>query len=460
MPGKRAVPVLPAMAEAHPTAAQPLVPIDGSLTWVRYQVLGMLGLLSFILYLDRICINQAVVPIENELGLSNTEMGRVLAAFTLAYGLFEIPTGRWGDRYGSRGVLTRIVLWWSVFTMLTGAATGLTMLLVVRFLFGAGEAGALPNAARVVARWFPAGARGPAQGMVVTSALIGGAVSPVLAQSLIASFGWRWAFAALGVPGIVWGIAFYWWFRDNPAEHPMVNENERRYITEGSPPHKPGEAHPPVPWPWVLSSANIWFLGGVITCGAFTTYMIFSWYPTYLQKARDVSPALSSWLTSLVLAGGAVGSVAGGWVSDWLVRRTGDRRWSRSAIGIVSLSSAALAMALSVHIESAWLAAAWTTWACLAIHFQLAAWWGVVTEISGKHLGALFGLMNSLGIPGAMGSPLFLGWFVDWLQRQGYVGRAQWDPAFYIYAGVLILGACFWFFIDATKSAIEAPSAG
>src|SRR4051812_16956223 len=110
-------------------------------TCVRYQVLLALCLLSFVLYLDRICIGQAVGDIETELDISHTRMGFVLAAFTLAYGLFEVPVGHWGDRHGSRGVLTRIVLWWSLFTMLTGAATGFYLLLIVRFLFGAGEAG-------------------------------------------------------------------------------------------------------------------------------------------------------------------------------------------------------------------------------------------------------------------------------------------------------------------------------
>lgn len=181
----------------------------GSASRVRYGVLGLLCLLSFILYLDRICIGQAVSAIEKELGISHTAMGFVLGAFTIAYGLFEIPTGHWGDRYGSRRVLTRIVLWWSAFTVLTGVATGLVMLIVVRFLFGAGEAGALPNAARVVARWFPAGARGPAQGLVVTSALVGGAASPIMAEYLIQSLGWRWSFVVLGLPGVLWAAAFY-----------------------------------------------------------------------------------------------------------------------------------------------------------------------------------------------------------------------------------------------------------
>ena len=124
-------------------------------TLVRYGVLAFLCVLAFILYLDRICISQAAPKIEKELGISHTQMGNVLTAFTVAYSLFEVPIGWWGDKYGSRGVMARIVVWWSVFTALTGAARGLTYLLIVRFLFGAGEAGAYPNAARILSRWFP-----------------------------------------------------------------------------------------------------------------------------------------------------------------------------------------------------------------------------------------------------------------------------------------------------------------
>ncbi len=190
-------------------------------SYVRYGVLGMLCLLSFILYLDRVCISQSLTDIQDDLKLSHGDMSYVLGAFTLAYGLFEVPIGHWGDRYDSRGVLARIAIWWSAFTVLTGACNGLTMLIVVRFLFGGGEAGALPNAARVIAQWFPPHGRGPAQGMIMTSALIGGAVSPLPAQSLIdlPQLGWRGAFVVLGLPGLLWAAAFYCWFRDDPAEH-------------------------------------------------------------------------------------------------------------------------------------------------------------------------------------------------------------------------------------------------
>src|SRR5579883_957729 len=202
-------------------------------TQVRYRVLAFLCSLSLVVYLDRICISQAVGPIQQELGIDNRWMGYVLSAFTLAYGLFEIPTGHWGDRYGSRGVLTRIVLWWSVFTALTGASAGLAMLLVVRFLFGAGEAGALPNTARVLRSWFPESSRGRAQGTVTPAMLLGGAVAPVAAQFLIDQAGWRWSFVIFGLIGLGWAVSFYRWFRDEPADHPATNEAERRLIDAG-----------------------------------------------------------------------------------------------------------------------------------------------------------------------------------------------------------------------------------
>jgi MFS family permease len=428
-------------------------------TRVRYGVLTYLALLSFVLYIDRVCMAQAAKPIQIELGLDNFWMGFVHGSFLVAYGLFEVPTGRWGDRYGSRGVLARIVVWWSLFTVLTGVASGLAMLLVVRFLFGAGEAGALPNAARVVARWFPPGKRGPAQGVVTTSTLIGGAATPVLTAFLIELMGWRWAFVIFGCLGVAWAFAFYSWYRDDPAEHPAVNEAELRLLIGGKSPSPPA-VHPPIPWRLVLTSANVWLLGGVITCSAFASYLFYTWYPTYLQSARGLSNTESGLLTSMVLAGGAIGCLLGGYLGDWLVQRTGERRWSRRVLGSGGHFVAALALGASTLVDSPLAAALCAGLACLSSNVQLATWWAAVTDVSGKHLGALFGLLNSMGVPGAFVSPVFFGWASQWLGNLGYTGRNQFDPLFYVYALVLLVGATGWLFVDATRSVVEPPVTG
>src|SRR6185295_198933 len=193
---------------------------------VRHAVLAMLVLLSVVTYLDRICISISAKEIQADLGLSESQWGWVLGAFLLAYGLFEIPSGGLGDRIGQRKVLTRIVLWWSAFTALTPLAHNYYMLVATRFLFGAGEAGAYPNASGCISRWFPAAERARAQGLVWGASRLGGALTPLIVVPLKAWLGWKvcfWLFASLGV---VWAVAWVWWFRDDPAKHPAVSEQE------------------------------------------------------------------------------------------------------------------------------------------------------------------------------------------------------------------------------------------
>ena len=447
-------------------------------TSVRYAVLGFLAAMTFVLYLDRVCISKAGPRIQEELGISNTAMGFVFAAFTLSYGLFEIPTGRWGDRYGSRGVLTRIVVWWSVFTALTGAAGGFLMLLLVRFLFGAGEAGALPNSARVLREWFPESSRGWAQGLVTTAMMIGGAAAPMASQALIDTVGWRWSFGVFGIIGLLWATAFYLWFRDNPSDHPATNQAEKRLIAEGKNPPKalvvepevlaPDlaveigddlQAHEPIPWKIVLRNANVWLLGGVMMTMSGVYYMLISWYPTYLERARGASPVQSGRLASLVLGAGAFGCFFGGWLTDWLVKKTGDRRWGRTAQSVGGAALAALGILVSLLTESTILASVFVALACLGVQIQLPAWWASATQVSGRHLGALFGLMNMIGALGAICSQLFLGSLADIMGKWGRTGRAQWDPGFFAYVAVALVGMTLWSLIDPRKT-VESHSKG
>src|SRR5260370_533261 len=186
----------------------------------RYQVLGMIALLSIITFLDRVCISVAGVRIKADLGLSNEQFGWVLAAFALGYAALEVPTGALGDRIGPRRVLMRIVIWWSIFTSLTGLAMGYVAMLVIRFLFGAGEAGGAPNSSVAISRWFPLIERGRAQSFIWAGSRIGGALAPLLIFPLQMMFGWRAAFYVLGAVGIVWAAIWYWWFRDEPSEMP------------------------------------------------------------------------------------------------------------------------------------------------------------------------------------------------------------------------------------------------
>ncbi len=435
----------------HETPADALAPLLPAPTRARYGVLGFLCSLSFVLYLDRVCFGQAVVPIENDLGLTNTQIGYASGAFAIAYGLFEVPTGRWGDRFGSRGVLARIVVWWSLFTALSGAANGLVMLVTVRFLFGAGEAGAYPNVARIIARWFPRNERGAAQGIVITSAQLGGALAPVMAAYSIAEIGWRSTFVAFSLLGIAWAAAFYVWFRDDPAAHPRTNAAERSLLATTESRSPQAENHPPIPWKVILSSRNIWLLGTLQTCSSFLSYMFMVWYPAYLERGRQVDPLQTGQLASLVLFGGAVGCFVSGFVNDWLARLTHYHPMRFRIFGFCGTMIAAVALLVSIQCESPLATSIWASLSLMAALSQQTTFWAVTTEISGAHLGVVFGLMNSMGVPGAFASSMFLGQFVDWMTSLDYVGREQWDPAFYVYAGVLVIGAFCWLFVDSNQ---------
>ncbi|WP_437200819.1 MFS transporter [Planctomicrobium sp. SH664] len=412
------------------------------------RVLAFLCSLLFILYLDRVCISQAIVAIQDEFILSNRQVGMILLAFTLAYGLFEVPTGYWGDRFGSRIVLTRIAVWWSIFTVLTAFCIGFYSLLTVRFLFGAGEAGAFPNSARIVARWFPARERGRVQGFVLASAMIGGTVAPVITGYLIDFGGWRLAFVLFGGLGVVWAIAFASWFRDDPAQHPAVNDAERRLLDDNS--EMFAQHHDSIPWRAALRHRSVWLLGTITACGAFMSYLYYSWYAKYLQAARGADLVEAGWLASLVLGGGLCGTLLGGLVADRFPQNGPVRmRWMRFyCCGCFLLSG--ICLLLSVLTNSLPLSGILACASCLLMSCQQSSWWSCVNELGGRHLGTLFGLMNSLGLPGAMASQYFFGASADWRETLGYAGRAQWDPAFAVYICLLWVAAFCWLFVDST----------
>ncbi len=411
-------------------------------TRVRYGVFALLCGLTFVLYLDRTCIGQAVPSMQADLNLSNERMGHVAAAFTIAYGLFEVITGHWGDRYGSRAVLTRIVLWWSAFTALTGTATGYVYLLVVRFLFGAGEAGALPNAARITETWFPFESRGKVRGIVNMPMMLGAVAAPPMTAYLIKEIGWRWVFAVYGLLGVVWAALFWWWFRDRPAEHPRVNARELELI--GPPPRRP--EHAGIPWGPLFGNRNVWLLGTVISTGACTVYTLFTWYPKYLMAVHELPSTTAGWLSGSVMLGGALGCLVGGWLADAAVCRFRGTRWTRSSVGAASFALAAIGMLAGAAGQSPFATTFWFALACGGIHLHGGAYWGVAADIGGAHVGSLFAVINSLGVVGAAGGQLAL----------GYIPQEYWQQA-YGGCGVLLgVGALCWACVDARRPLMPA----
>jgi len=414
---------------------------DQPATNARYATLAYLCGLTLILYLDRMCIGKAAPFIQDDLGLTDLSMGFIHAAFMLGYGLFEVVTGHWGDRFGSRRVLIRIVIWWSIFTALTGAVTGFIMLLVVRFLFGAGEAGALPNVSRVVDLWFPASERGRVRGFVHTPALVGGMLAPLLTAYLIEQIGWRWVFVVFGSVGVGWAIGFSRWFRDRPAEHPAVNAAELALI---GPSPSINNAHR-LPIRPILRSRNVWLLSGVLASGACCINLIFAWYPTYLEKLLGVSNVQSGWWNSLIMTGGAAGCLVGGWLADIARRRVVTPRWTFPVVGGPAFALAALAMALSTFATSVEWKTIILAVACFGIHCHAGSWWGASSAMSAPHTAAVFGVINSFGVLSAAVSQVAF----------GAVPRANWDDAFLVSAALLAVGSVCWCLVDVRKQVFQ-----
>ncbi|MEQ1825076.1 MAG: MFS transporter [Pirellula sp.] len=409
----------------------------------RFIVAAWLCSMAAVLYLDRVCWAKAAPSIQREFSLTNIQMAYLAMSFQIAYGLFEIPTGRWGELIGARRVLTRITLWWSAFTALSGVATGFSSLLVIRFLFGAGEAGAYPNAARVLTRWFPKQERGRVQGVMLSVSLIGGAIAPWLASRLIEVVGWKWNFFIFGLFGVVWAIGFWIWYRDRPEEHGQVNALELKKILDerGEQGH---QTHQKVDWKRVVTNRGILVLSLVIMCSSFNSYFYFTWFPTYLESAHGLTNMRSGDLTSLALMGAAAGVLLGGLVVDQITK-TGERASSlRRLFCSLSFLLASVFLFLAVRAESAGALSRWAALSCFCVQLTLPSWWSAAIEQCGKHVGPLFGFMNMMGTVGALASQWFVGFFADFQKARELSGREQWDPMFTLYVFVLLIGCLSW----------------
>lgn len=356
--------------------------------------------------------------------------------FTLAYGLFEIPTGTLGDRPGPRKLLTRIVLWWSAFTAMTGLVTGLGPLLAVRFLFGMGEARAYPNASIVVARWFPVEERGRAFGFFLMASQLGGASAPLLVVPLQSHFGWRASFFVFGLLGPIWGFFWYRWFRNSPAEKSGVSSAE---FAETASLHT--VAHTKMPWPLALRSRNLWAIVAICFCYLYTYSFFTSWFHTYLVKARGYRES-DLWLSALPFIVAALANFVGGYVSNILVLRVG-LRWGRCAIGASGLLIACCSILAAMLTHNSYASLAFLTCAIAGITFQQPIAFAVCLDIGGPFAGAMVGIFNTAaGAAGFVGAIAF-----------GYIVKLSggYTLPFVPMAFFLLLGVGLWFWIDPTR---------
>ena len=433
-------------------------------TSVRYQVLGWTCALSMLTYIDRVCIKQVEPDMSRELGLTPQQFGWVFSAFGLAYALFEVPSGWLGDKFGPRIVLARIVLWWSAFTALTGLVLpfswdlgwfvfdSLALLVMIRFLFGAGEAGAYPNIARAMRNWFPYSRRGIAQGMLWMFGRWGGAVAPLLITAASATmFGWRGAFVIFGILGAMWVIAFIVWFRNHPDDHAGVNDAERAFIRGSAPESvKP----PPMSWRATLASPTIWFLSLMYFCSNAGWCFFITWDVRYYQSVLGLEGTALRIASGAPLFFGGIACLAGGFITDWMVRVLG-RRWGRTAQGAVAYFCGGFFFTAALLLSDfPWLSVACLCTASFLKDFAMAASWSTCIDIGHRYSGTVAGFMNGVGNMGTFVSPPIIAWLAA---PAAPGGTTRWDLALVYSAGMFFVASIGWLFINPKRVIVYAP---
>jgi MFS family permease len=372
----------------------------------RHGVLGFLVALSVITFLDRLAIAVAGPRIQDDLHITPERWGWVLGAFTLGYGIFEMPAGALGDRRGQRAVLTRIVVWWSLFTAATAAAFHFVQLICTQFLFGAGEAGAYPNASGVIARWFPKQERARAQGAVWAASRFGGALSALMVIPLLHAAGWRGMFCTLSLAGLVWATLWWRWYHDQPSKQPGITKAELDEIGGGSP-----RSHAGGVWRPLFRSRQTWLLMAMYSCYVWGAWFYFSWFPTYLVRGAGFTEKQMGLLSSLPFIMGCFGNLAGGFLSDRLAVRYGIKA-ARCGQACTSLAvSSLLILALAFTTDKV-LVIVLASAGFGVLDLMLPATWALCLDLGRTHAGALSGAMNSAGLAGGFLCTVLFGYLV------------------------------------------------
>ena len=341
-----------------------------------------------------------------------------------------------GDRIGPRRVLTRIVVWWSAFTALTGAMTGFYPLLLTRFLFGAGEAGAFPNASVVVSRWFPPRQRATMSGVNLMASQVGGAVAPLLVLPIQMRYGWRMSFYVFGVAGLVWAAAWYAWFRDSPEEKRGRRRAASRPAARGA-----TRGGPCVPVAPASRSSTVWSMLGLAFCYVYVYNFFQTWFHTFLVRGRGFSEA-NLLLSALPVRGRRVRQPRRG-RRERRARAAARAKRGRRVIGATALTAAAAFTVAAMLTHHQLLTVVFLALTYGAITFQQSGVFGVCLDIGGPRAGAMVGL-DEHDRPGrrARGlGPLRL--------HRGSHG--SYDAPFIPMAVLLLVGAALWLNVDASR---------
>lgn len=422
----------------HLVTSRPVPSRAAAPTHARHMVTGFAVTLAIITYIDRVCISQAAPAMRADLGLTSVQMGWAFSAFSWAYAAFEIPGGWLGDRLGPRRVLMRIVIWWSAFTAATGWVWNFPSLLVARTLFGAGEAGCFPNLTRAFTTWLPSRERERAQAILWLSARWGGAFTPLLVAFCLDYMSWRRAFEIFGAAGVIWAIAFYRWYRDDPRTHPAVNAAELALLP---PPSHTASVPGGIPWRRFLSRPAVWLLWTQYVCLCYGWWFYITWLPTYLRDARGLGLKQGALLAGLPLFLGGIGCFVSGYLAPYVARRAGGVAQGRRMLAITGFVGASISIIVFTRLENPMLAILALSLSSFFNDFVMPTSWAACMDMGGRYAGTLSGSMNMMGNIAGGCSPIVVGYLLLWTTN-------NWTVTFYLSAAIYMIGGVCWLFLD------------
>jgi len=414
---------------------------------VRNRVVVFTMALAAVTYLDRVCIAVLAPKISAELDLSRVQMGYIFSAFAVAYAAFGVPAAWWADRDGARRVLSRVVVWWSAFTMATALAWNFTSMVVIRFLFGVGEAGAWPSVARVYSRWIPLAERGRIQGIFFAGAHLSGGLTPLVVAAIAGWLEWRAIFVVFGLVGMVWAVGWYAWFRDEPREHKSVSAEERDHIeaTRGLSTKRDQGS-----WLAVFKTPTVAPLCVQAFANSYGFYFFITWLPTYLAQGHGMKGAELAIFSGLPLILSFIADLTGGEGSDKLARII-SLRAARRAFGVGGYALAATAIFLATQLGSGFSAGLLIAIGGACSMLTLAPAWASAVDVGGRHAGVTAGVMNTVGQVGGILSPLVLAYLVD--------ATNDWNLPLLVLAGIYAVAGVAWLTINPDQR-VEARGQG
>jgi len=415
----------------------------------RWLVFAVLAFASFVSYVLRANVSIAAPSMIADLALSEIEWGWILAAFTAGYAVFQFPGGIFGDRSGARKAVTIVAVLWGVLTIVTAVVPGpeaasaglvIASLMLVRFLVGAVHAPIFPIQNVAISQWFPVGGWALPLGLSSTGLTLGFAASAPLLAWLIIQFGWRVSFVILAPLGLVVAGLWWWYSRDDPAEHDSVNAAELELIkADRSLPESGCESRPG--WLRVLGNRNVLLLTLSYSCMNFVFYEIFNWFYYYLVEIRQFSAQDAGYVTSTQWIAGAAGAAIGGWICDRLCSRIGLKWGCRWPIIVGMLLSAVLLVGGAFYSDPM-IAVAMLALCFFFNQMTEGTYWATSIAIGGEHAGAAGGVMNTGANAMGVVNALLVPWFA---------GTFGWTVAIASGAGFAVLGAVFLLFVRADR---------